>query len=132
MMAILPFMLYQLAGFGTLHFVVSRSVNWVINIAILALIIAGYVAYREGAYDTERILTGLLVLGLLACCGAGGCGGSGAWAQAEAEVEADEADARSSSSARVWLVAALIRPPGSRRPPCAACGGSGRPARRCG
>jgi hypothetical protein len=64
MMAILPFMLYQLAGFGTLHFVVSRLVNWVINIAILALIIAGYVAYREGAYDTERILTGLLVLGL--------------------------------------------------------------------
>jgi hypothetical protein len=64
MMAILPFMLYQLAGFGTLHFVVSKLVNWVINIAILALIIAGYVAYREAAYDTERILTGLLVLGL--------------------------------------------------------------------
>jgi hypothetical protein len=64
MMAILPFMLYQLAGFGTLHFVVSRSVNWGINLAILGLIIAGYVAYREGAYDTERILTGLLVLGL--------------------------------------------------------------------
>jgi hypothetical protein len=64
MMAILPFMLYQLAGFGTLHFVVPRPVNWVINIAILALIIAGYVANREGAYATERMLTGLLVLGL--------------------------------------------------------------------
>jgi len=64
MMAILPFMLYQLAGFGTLHFVVSRPVNWVINFAILGLIIASYVAYREGSYDTERVLTGLLVLGL--------------------------------------------------------------------
>ena len=64
MMAILPFMVYQLAGFGTLHFVVPRPVNWVINIAILGLIIAGYVANREGAYATERMLTGLLVLGL--------------------------------------------------------------------
>ena len=64
MMAILPFMLYQLAGFGTLNFVVSRSVNWVINIAILGMIIAGYVANREGAYVTERMVTGLLVLGL--------------------------------------------------------------------
>jgi hypothetical protein len=64
MMAILPFMLYQLAGFGTLHFVVPRPVNWAINIAILGLIIAGYVANREGAYATERMLTGLLVLGL--------------------------------------------------------------------
>ena len=64
MMAILPFMLYQLAGFGTLHFVVSRSVNWVVNLAILGLIVASYVAYREGAYGTERVLTGLMVLGL--------------------------------------------------------------------
>ena len=30
MVAILPFMLYQLAGFGTLHFVVPRPVNWAI------------------------------------------------------------------------------------------------------
>ena len=64
MMAILPFMLYQLAGFGTLHFVVSKAMNWLINIAVLGLIIAAYVAYREGAYVTERVLTGLLILGL--------------------------------------------------------------------
>jgi hypothetical protein len=62
--AILPFMLYQLAGFGTLHFVVSRPLNWAINIAILVLIIAGYVANREGAYHVERALAGLLVLGM--------------------------------------------------------------------
>jgi hypothetical protein len=62
-MAIVPFMLYQLAGFGTLHFVVSRTVNWVINIAILCLIVAAYVANREGSYVAERVLTGLLVVG---------------------------------------------------------------------
>jgi hypothetical protein len=64
MMAILPFMIYQLAGYGTLHFVVARPVNWVINFAILGLIIAGYVANREGAYGTERILASLLILGM--------------------------------------------------------------------
>ncbi|MFO1323241.1 MAG: hypothetical protein U1F15_04170 [Burkholderiales bacterium] len=64
MVAILPFMLYQLAGFGTLHFVVSRPLNWAINVAILGLIVAGYVANREGDYVTERVLTGLLVLGM--------------------------------------------------------------------
>jgi hypothetical protein len=64
MVAILPFMLYQLAGFGTLHFVVPKPVNWVINIAILGLIIAAYVANRQGAFVTERMLSGLLVLGM--------------------------------------------------------------------
>jgi hypothetical protein len=37
-------------------------VNWAINIGILVLIIASYVAYRAGAYHIERIATGLLVL----------------------------------------------------------------------
>jgi len=62
MVAILPFMLYQLAGFGTLHFVVSRSVNWIINIGILCLIIASYVAYREGEYFWERRFAAILVV----------------------------------------------------------------------
>ena len=56
MVAILPFMVYQLAGYGTLNFVVSRPVNWAINIAILGLIVAGYVANREGDYVTEKDL----------------------------------------------------------------------------
>src|SRR5271154_6240665 len=59
--AILPFMLYQLAGFGTLHFVVPKPVNWLINIGILCLIIVSYVANREGAYHIERLSSGLLV-----------------------------------------------------------------------
>ena len=36
MVVILPFMLYQLDGFGTLHFVVPKTVNWAINLGILA------------------------------------------------------------------------------------------------
>lgn len=62
--AILPFMLYQLAGFGTLHFVVPKPVNWIINIAILGLIIAGYVANRQGDYDAEKRFVGLLVVAM--------------------------------------------------------------------
>ena len=61
MVAILPFMLYQLAGFGTLHFVVPKPANWTINIGILCLIVAGYVANRQGSYHLERILIGFLV-----------------------------------------------------------------------
>jgi hypothetical protein len=66
MVAILPFMLYQLAGFGTLHFVLTKPVNWAINIGILCLIIASYVANREAAYDWERKFAGLLVLAMAA------------------------------------------------------------------
>jgi len=64
--AVLPFMLYQLAGFGTLHFVVPKPVNWVINLAILGLIIASNVANRQAAYGVEKKLVGLLVLGMAA------------------------------------------------------------------
>ncbi len=48
--AILPFMLYQLAGFGTLHYIVPKPINWAVNIAILGLIIAAYVANRQGNF----------------------------------------------------------------------------------
>ena len=48
MVAILPFMLYQLAAFGTLHFVVPKWVNWIINTGILCLILAACVAYSGG------------------------------------------------------------------------------------
>ena len=64
MVAILPFMLYQLAGFGTLHYIVSKGVNWIINVGILGLIVASYVANREAAYAVERVLTGILVISM--------------------------------------------------------------------
>jgi hypothetical protein len=60
--AILPFMLYQLAGFGTLHYIVPKAVNWIINVAILGLIVAGYAANRLSAYGDERRLVGVLVV----------------------------------------------------------------------
>jgi hypothetical protein len=62
--AVLPFMLYQLAGFGTLHYVVPRLANWVINIGILGLIIASYVANRQNAFGVEKTLVGFLVVGM--------------------------------------------------------------------
>jgi hypothetical protein len=63
--AILPFMLYQLAGFGTVHFIVPKAVNWAINIGILCLIVASYVAYREGAYAMERRFVGILIVAMV-------------------------------------------------------------------
>jgi hypothetical protein len=60
--AILPFMLYQLAGFGTLHYLVPKGLNWGINIAILFLILASYVEYREGFYSMEKRFSGILVV----------------------------------------------------------------------
>lgn len=66
MVAILPFMLYQLGGFGTLRFVVPKSLNWAINIVVLVLIIAAYVANREASFHVERLLTGALVLTMAA------------------------------------------------------------------
>jgi len=61
LVAILPFMLYQLAGFGTLHFVVNKIVNWLLNIVIFGLIVASYVANRAGEFAGERILARTLV-----------------------------------------------------------------------
>jgi hypothetical protein len=59
--AIIPFMLYQLAGFGTLHYVVSKPVNWLINLAILVLIVVGYGANREGDFDVQLTVGAILV-----------------------------------------------------------------------
>jgi len=64
MVAILPFMLYQLAGFGTLTFIVPKPVNWAINIGILCLIIASYVANREEAYGWEKRFGSILVVAM--------------------------------------------------------------------
>ncbi len=65
MVAILPFMLYQLADFGTLHFVVSRIINWILNILFFGLIVASYVANRMGQYPWETRLARTLVTSLV-------------------------------------------------------------------
>jgi len=61
-MAILPFVLYQLAGFGTLHYLVSKPLNWLINIAIFGLIVAANVANRQADFNLEKILVSALVI----------------------------------------------------------------------
>lgn len=63
--AILPFMLYQLSGFGTLHYVVPKAMNWLINIAVLALIVTGYTANREGNFHLE-LAAGTILVTLMA------------------------------------------------------------------
>jgi|GEM_PF-718389 len=60
--AILPFMLFQLAGFGTLHYVISRKTNWILNIVILVTMIAVYLANRTAHYALEEACTGFLVV----------------------------------------------------------------------
>jgi hypothetical protein len=62
MVAILPFLLYQLAGFGTLTFVLPKAVNWVLNLGILCLVVAAYSFYREGNYPMERRFDSALVI----------------------------------------------------------------------
>jgi hypothetical protein len=59
--AIVPFMLYELSGFGTLGYVVNKAVNWAINFTIVGLIIGTYVFYRMGEYRYEKRLASLLV-----------------------------------------------------------------------
>jgi hypothetical protein len=60
--AILPFMIYELAGFGVLGFVVNKVTNWAINIAIVVLIIATYTSYRMSHYAYEKRFAGSLVI----------------------------------------------------------------------
>jgi hypothetical protein len=62
MVAILPYLLYQLAGFGTLHFVVSKVANWIINAVVFLLIATSYLFYRQGEYSRERLFHGIMVI----------------------------------------------------------------------
>jgi hypothetical protein len=45
---------------------VSKPVNWIINLAILVLIVASYIANREAAFGAERLFVGVLVLSMAA------------------------------------------------------------------
>ena len=55
-------MLYQLSGFGTLSYIVSKTTNWALNIAILVLIVGTYITNRTGRYSAEEMLTAILVV----------------------------------------------------------------------
>lgn len=60
--AILPFMIYQLSGFGVLSYLVSKTTNWVLNLTILATIVASYIANRMAHFRMEEAVTGFLVI----------------------------------------------------------------------
>jgi hypothetical protein len=60
--ALLPFLLYQLAGFGTLGFLVSRAANWAINLIIVAIMGVIYVSNRTANYGIEELFCGVLVV----------------------------------------------------------------------
>lgn len=47
---------------GTLHYVVSHAANWLINLAVLALILIGYVANRMGDITLELTAGATLVV----------------------------------------------------------------------
>jgi hypothetical protein len=65
MVAILPFVLYELAGFGTVSFIVPKPLNWIINAGILCLITTSYIANRLRNYEWERRSAGLLVVAMV-------------------------------------------------------------------
>jgi hypothetical protein len=60
--AIIPFIVYQLAGFGTLSYLVPKAVNWVYMIAIAALITIGYRANITNNFDLEKAVGSILVI----------------------------------------------------------------------
>ena len=64
-LAVVAFMLYQLCGFGTLNYVLTRRLNWAINLAIAALIFAAYAANWIGAYAAERTFGSILMVGMV-------------------------------------------------------------------
>jgi hypothetical protein len=66
--AILPFMLYQLAGFGTFHYVIPKMANWIINLSILCLNVASYAASYQASWIAERALVGALVINMAPPC----------------------------------------------------------------
>ena len=55
-------MLYQLAGFGTLHFMVPKFVNWIINIGVLCLIFAGYLPTAWATIHGKEVAALLVIL----------------------------------------------------------------------
>ena len=61
-MAIIPFVVYQLAGFGTLGYCVPKVVNWIITWAIVALIVIGRRANVTNDFDVEKMVGSILVL----------------------------------------------------------------------
>jgi hypothetical protein len=63
--AVFPFILYQLAGFGILHYILPRPLNWAVNIGILSLIVVATAANRHADYGMEKATVSILVIAML-------------------------------------------------------------------
>jgi hypothetical protein len=63
--AVIPFILYQLAGFGILHYILPKPMNWAINLAILGLIVVATAANRRADYGMEKATVSVLVIAML-------------------------------------------------------------------
>jgi len=59
--AIIPFIVFQLAGFGTLSYVVPKVANWVITWAIVALIVVGRRGNVTNDFGLEKTVGTMLV-----------------------------------------------------------------------
>ncbi len=62
LVAVLPFVLYQLSGFGTMSYVLPKAVDWLVNMSIVLLIVTSYYFNRTADYANERHAVGLLVM----------------------------------------------------------------------
>jgi hypothetical protein len=62
MVAVLPFVLYQLSGFGTMSYVLPKAVDWLVNAAIVLLILVSYYFNRTADFVNERHAVGILVV----------------------------------------------------------------------
>jgi hypothetical protein len=60
--AIIPFVVYQLAGFGTLSYIVPKVANWIITLAIVALIVVGRRANVTNDFGLEKAVGSALVI----------------------------------------------------------------------
>lgn len=64
--AIVPWIVYQLAGFGTLSYLVPKVVNWIVTWTIVALIVAGRRANVTNSFELEKAAGSALVFVCLA------------------------------------------------------------------
>jgi hypothetical protein len=62
LVAVLPFVLYQLSGFGTMSYVLPKMVDWLVNLAIVVLILVSYYFNRTADFANERHAVGVLVI----------------------------------------------------------------------
>ncbi len=59
--ALIPFVLYLLAGFSTIRYLVSTPVLYALSALIVFTVLGGYIANRNGWFEAELIIGGVAV-----------------------------------------------------------------------